>query len=143
MKTTPLVRLAILLATMVGLLLGLQAFPHPAHAAIRGTADVCVLSDTPRSWTRGLEKAANRKFSQRVEVTRVREDHIPGRCDVLVWVNGRVAEDYVNGTPAVNPWYDVYTGPYAMTDAEINLGSITPRNQRRATLLEALDRVIS
>lgn len=111
----------------------------PAQAVtIKGTADVCVMNDTPRSWTNGLEAAANRAFKQNVDVVRVREDHIPARCDALVWVNGYRAENYVEGTPAADPRYDVYTGPYAMVPIEINLGSITPTNQRVSVLVNAL-----
>lgn len=135
----------IVLAFLAGTLVSPPWAPRPAHATVRpatmtagGSVDVCVLKeDLGRSWTRGLEKKANRRFHQRIEVHRVNEDHL-GRCEVVVWKGGRVALDYISGQPASNPRYHVYTGPYAMADAEVNVGSSTPRKARVATLLAAL-----
>lgn len=84
MNTTPLVRIAILLAAMAGLLIGLQA-PMPADAAIRGTVDVCTI-EIPKSWTKGLQRKANRVFDQRVRVHRVTEWTLADQpCDVYIW----------------------------------------------------------
>lgn len=126
-------------ATLVGLLWAPPWAPRPAHAAGTGPrVDVCVLkADLGKSWTRGLEKAANREYRQPVNVKRVSEDQLGG-CEVVVWAGGKVALDYITGEPAPNPRYHVYTGEYAMVDAEINVGTSTPRKERKATLLQAL-----
>ena len=104
-----------------------------AGGRIKGTVDVCT-TGLGRSWTRGLERRANKRFHQHVEVHRRGEDHLRG-CDIVVWLGGRVALDYVAGMPAANPRYDVYTGPYAIAKAEVNVGSSTPRKARVRTLL--------
>lgn len=138
-------RVAVVVALLAGMFLAGLNFsapwaPRPAHSAVRvtGEVDVCVLkADLGKSWTRGLEKAANREYRQPVNVKRVGEDQLGG-CEVVVWAGGKVAEDYVNGTPAPNPRYHVYTGVYALADAEINVGTSTPRKERKATLLQAL-----
>ena len=131
---------AILVAVllMAALWAGFMAPVPEAHSAtrIRGKVDVCVMrSDTPKSWTRGLERAANREFRQRIDVRRIAEDRLGG-CDVVVWTEGRTALNYLTGLPSTNPRYSVMTS--GVFKIEINLGSVTPRRERRATLIQAL-----
>lgn len=131
-------------AIIVAVLLGWWApwAPSLADAAtVKGKVDVCVLkADLGKSWTKGLERKANARYSQRIDVQRITERQLDrGRhCDVIVWAGGKVAEDYVNGVPSTNPRYHVNTGPYAMVAGEVNVGTGTPRKQRVATMLAAL-----
>lgn len=144
-KTARLGALFVVVILMAALWAGFMApvpeansAPRPTATRVSGEVDVCVLkADLGRSWTRGLERKANRRYVQRIDVQRRAEDRLGG-CDVVVWAGGKVAEDYVAGTPAPNPRYHVYTGEYAMVAGEVNVGTSTPRKQRQATMLAAL-----
>ena len=112
--------------------------PRPAAVSpVKGEVDVCT-TGLGKSWTRKLERKANRHLQQRIDVHRRSEDHLRG-CDVVIWAGGRVAENYLTGQPAPNPRYHVQVGsPYNMATVEINVGTITPRKQRPATIVQAL-----
>ena len=139
-----ILRITLTVALIIGSLLFGLLFqppwaPRPAHAAIHpGTVHVCT-TGIAKSWTKGLQRKANKAFHQRIRVHRVSEDGLTRRhCDVVVWRGGRVALDYITGEPAANPYWHVYTGPYAMADAEINVGTVTPKGKRPAELVKAL-----
>lgn len=145
-KTARLGALLIVLLIMAALLAGFNA-PRPAHASavtktvglaspVHGKVDVCT-TGLAKSWTRKLERKANRTFHQKIDVHRRSEDGLAG-CDVVIWRGGHVALDYITGEPSSNPRYHVYTGPYAMATVEINVGTVTPRKARPATIIAAL-----
>lgn len=130
-------RVALAAAAAIALSLPIAATPAEA-SPVRGEVDVCVMkSDVPKSWTKGLEKKANKAFKQKIDVHRIAEDDFGG-CDVVVWTGGRVAVDYITGKKAPNPRFHVYTGEYAMAAVEINVGRVTPKKKRPATLVKAL-----
>lgn len=136
-------------AIITALLLGWWApwAPGTAHAAapvatwstspVRGEVDVCT-TGLAKSWTRKLERKANREFRQRIDVHRRAEDNLGG-CDVVIWRGGRVAIVNLTGEPSPNPRYHVQVGsPYNLATVEINVGTVTPRKQRPATIVHAL-----
>lgn len=135
-------------AIITALLLGWLApwAPSTAHAApvpavaspVKGEVDVCT-TGLGKSWTRKLERKANRQLQQRIDVHRRSEDHLRG-CDVVVWQGGRVAYDYTTDQDSPNPRYHVMVRtPYnLMAPVEVNVGSITPRKQRPQTIIDAL-----
>lgn len=113
--------------------------PRPAAASpVKGEVDVCT-TGLGKSWTRKLEREANRQLQQRVDVHRRSEDHLRG-CDVVVWQGGRVAYDYTTDQPAPNPRYHVMVNTPAaiIAPVEVNVGSVTPKAQRPQTIIDAL-----
>ena len=137
-----LVVVLILAAVWVGFMVpppSAHSAPRPAAASpVKGEVDVCT-TGLSKSWTRTLERKANRQLQQRIDVHRRSEDHLRG-CDVVVWQGGRVAYDYTTDQPAANPRYAVMVRtPYnLMAAVEINVGSITPKAQRPQTIIDAL-----
>ena len=59
-----------------------------AVTPVRGRVDVCAI-ETPKSWTKGLQRKANRAFQQRVKVYRVTEWTLADQpCDLFLWTTG-------------------------------------------------------
>lgn len=113
--------------------------PRAAAASpVKGEVDVCT-TGLGKSWTRKLERNANRQLQQRIDVHRRSENNMRG-CDVVVWQGGRVAYDYTTDQPAPNPRYAVMVNtPYnAMATVEVNVGSVTPKAKRPQTIIDAL-----
>lgn len=111
--------------------------PRAEASPVSGKVDVCT-TGLAKSWTKKLERKANKALRQKIDVHRRSEDHLGG-CDVVVWRGGRVAINNLSGELAPNPRYHVQVGsPYNMATVEINVGSVTPRKQRPATIVAAL-----
>lgn len=81
-------------AFLYGMLFSAPWAPRPAHATtvaaapaspIKGTVDVCAV-EVPKSWTKGLQRKANRALQQRVRVHRVTEWTLADQpCDLFLW----------------------------------------------------------
>ncbi len=82
-------RVGVFLLIAAALLVGFN-WPQPADAAVTPTAsiggrvDICAI-EVPKSWTKKLQRKANRAFSQRVKVVRTNEWKLADQpCDIFV-----------------------------------------------------------
>jgi hypothetical protein len=83
LKARRINRAIIVTLLVIGALLVGFNWSTPAHAATR-RVDVCTI-EVPKSWTKGLQKQANRAFVQQVKVIRTNEwKMFKYSCDVYV-----------------------------------------------------------
>lgn len=90
LKARRINRAIIVTLLVIGAILVGFNWPKPAHAATRipGRVDVCTI-EVPKSWTKGLQKQANRAFVQQVKVIRTNEwKMFRYSCDVYVSTSG-------------------------------------------------------
>ena len=80
--------IAVALIAAVLIVFNFLVLPEAHSATNKGRLDICAI-EVPKSWTKGLQKKANRAFSQRVKVVRTNEWKLADQpCDVTVWTSG-------------------------------------------------------